>query len=127
MKKYRLISIGEKEDYYLDRLILYVELTPIKENKLLNGYSFYESEKEVFIFLLEKRHKEYFLTNPEDIKHINLESFELGEFRLSHFDSIKAYRNKGYIEILDKIMEKRKRGKKLAELRKSISKNKNNI
>jgi len=122
MKKYRLISIGEKEDYFLDRLILYVELTPIKENKLLNGYSFYESEKEVFIFLLEKQHKEYFLINPEEIKYVNLNSFELGEFRLSDFDSINAYRHKGYVEIYDKVMEKKERWKKIREIKNRLSK-----
>ncbi len=133
MKKYRLINIGQKEDYLLNRLILYVELTPIKENKLLNGYSFYESEKEAFIFLLEMRHKDYFLINPEEIKYVNLNSFELGEFKTSESNSIEAYRHEGYMNVYNEVVngyepKKRKKGKsrgqKLAEIRNRINKKK---
>lgn len=130
MNKYRLIYIGQKEDYFLKRPILYVELTPIIENKLLNGYSFYESEKEVFIFLLEMKHKEYFLNNPEEIKYINLNSFEYSELKTCDSTSIKAYKHEDYVKTFNEVIKdyhpkkEKSRGQKLAEIRKKINQNK---
>lgn len=124
MTKYRLISIGKREDCLLDENILFVELTPIRENKLLKGYSFYESDKKVFIFLLEEKHKDYFLINPEEIKYLNLNNFEMREFKLSHLNSIKAYLHFDYIKKYEEILERRRRGKKLKEIIDRISKNK---
>ena len=97
IKKYRLINIGEKKDITLNSMILWVELAPIKINDLLNEYTFFESEKESFIFLLDQNQVDYFLKNPEEIKEVNLDNFEIGNTITADGKNVKPYKHQDYL------------------------------
>jgi antitoxin component YwqK of YwqJK toxin-antitoxin module len=98
IKKYRLINIGEKKDITLNSMILWVELAPIKINDLLNEYTFFESEKESFIFLLDQNQVDYFLKNPEEIKEVNLDNFEIGNTITADGENVKSYKHQDYLK-----------------------------
>ena len=98
IKQYRLINIGEKKDETLNSMILWVELAPIKINELLEEYTFFESEKESFIFLLDQNQVDYFLKNPEEIKDVNLDNFEIGNATLPDGTNLKLYKHQEYLK-----------------------------
>ena len=98
IKQYRLINIGEKKDETLNSMILWVELAPVKINELLDEYTFFESEKESFIFLLDQNQVDYFLNNPEEIKDVNLDDFEKGNATLPDGTNVELYKHQDYLK-----------------------------
>ena len=97
IKKYRLINIHDREDYSLGEKILLVELSPIEIFKSSLSYAEILINTDTFIYLLNEPNKNKFLSEPEEIKEINLQEFSLGIITLPDGSKKNAYKHNNYL------------------------------
>ena len=90
-KKFRLIEISDYNDPNLGETTLLVKLSEIYENDI-----FYPDKIIYFFFLLDEHHKDYFLTNPENIKEIKLDEFISGNINKNDGSVETYYRHIDY-------------------------------
>ena len=102
IKKYRLINIKEIKNESINKMILFVELAPIIINKLLNDYTFFDSEKETFLFLSDQNIIDYLTIDPEEVKDINLDDFEIGNAILPNGSNVEVFRHNTYLQEFNK-------------------------
>lgn len=77
-KEYRLIQVIESVDNKTGEDIIIFEMTPIEYNYNETDYNFNPSpsvKNDFFVYLKNSNIENYYLSNPEDIKSINLSEF----------------------------------------------------
>ena len=77
-KDYRLIQIIESIDNLTKEDILIFEMTPVEYNSAKTGYNFNpmpSTKNHYFVYPNRGDIEEYYLTDPEDVKTINLANF----------------------------------------------------
>ena len=101
-EKFRLIEISDYNDDNLGETTLLVKLSPIEkieEFSLFDEKSFlYPGKVYLFFFLLDEYHKDYFLTNPEEVKYINLNEFISGDYKKNDGTVESYYRHSDYTQ-----------------------------
>lgn len=90
-KKFRLIDISDYNEPNLNETTLLVKLSEVLDDDI-----FYPNKIIYFFFLLDEHHKDYFLTNPENIKEINLEEFIPGNMNKNDGSVETYYRHIDY-------------------------------
>ena len=100
-KEFRLIEISDYNDTNLGQTTLLVKLSPVKLIKVNNWFEenvLFPDRVYLFFFLLDEHHKDYFLTNPEDIKYLNLDEFIPGKLNKNDGTVDTYYRHLDYTQ-----------------------------
>ena len=100
-KEFRLIEISDYNDTNLGQTSLLVKLSPlelIEENNWFEEHVLFPDKVYLFFFLLDEHHKDYFLTNPEDIKFLKLDEFINGKLNKNDGTVDKYYRHLDYAQ-----------------------------
>jgi hypothetical protein len=99
--KFKLIEISDYNDTNLGETTLLVKLSPIElieENNWFEEHLLFPGKVYLFFFLLDEHHKDYFLTNPEDIKYIKLDEFITGNLNKNDGTIETYYRHSDYTQ-----------------------------
>ncbi|MDG1276568.1 MAG: hypothetical protein P8O16_04755 [Algoriphagus sp.] len=96
---YKLLEIEEKYDIKIRENIYIVKLTPAYIDEVLDGFTYSFQNAKDFIFLKNDKIFNFFHSNPDELKSLNLEDFQLIEKNEVYNESDKEiFEHKDYVK-----------------------------